>query len=166
MPKKVNYTQLLKNKVRELMRFMRAIYKGINNNIYEQLNEEYEEEMTVLIGMVPSDWCVGLHDSLNLVWDIAKSINVTKLADSVERHGRARFWFSINSFDIFYKNFVLKNEDISAQEAKATKNILDKLLPVFGAIDELVSRPEPYLRRIALLYEQQNDNNNILKGLM
>ena len=166
MSKKLNYTQLLKNKVRELMKFMRAVYKGINNSIYEQLNEEYEEEMVILIGMVPSDWCIGLHDSLDLVWDIVKTVNITKLADAVEKHGRARFWFSINSFNLFYKNCVLKNETVSAQEAKATKNILDKLIPVFNAIDEIVACPEPYLRRIALLYEEQNDNNNILKGFM
>ena len=160
-----SYKQLLKDRISEIFNFLRSTFKGIDKNIYEDLSEEYEEEMLMLAGMIPNDWIGGFYDSLTMVIDLTKCLNVSKLAETVERHAKARLWFSIDSYSIFMNQCVL-GKGWGRQAEIAVGNICNKFRPIFNAVDKLFSNPNGVLKRVAAITGETNENTNILDDLM
>ena len=159
------YKQLLKEKIASIFSFLRSTFKDIDKDIYNQLNEEYEEEMLILAGMIPNDWIGGFYDSLAMVLDLACCVDVAKLADAVEKHNKARLWFSIDSYTIFMNQCVL-GKGWGRQAEIATGNICKKFKPIFNAVDKLFSNPSGVLKRIATIASETEENSNILGNLM
>ncbi len=159
------YKTKLKNKISIIFSFLREIFKGIDNRIYEQLNEEYEEEMLILAGMIPNDWIAGFYESLEMFFDLTACVNVRKLANAVIKHNKARIWFNINSHDIFMNNCVY-GKGWSPDAVKAVENICIKFKPIFNAIDKLFSNPNNVLSRVADITENSNENEDILNCFM
>ena len=159
------YKKLLKEKIANIIGFLRSTYKDIDKNIYNQLGEEYEEEMLILAGMIPNDWIGGFYDSLEMVLDLVKCLDVSKLAETVERHSKARLWFTIDSHEIFMNQCVL-NKGWGRQAEVAVANICKKFDPIFKAVDKLMANPGPVLKRIAILAAESHENNDILNNLM
>ena len=163
---KIDYHKELKNKASVLLDTLRTIFRGIDNKVYNSLDDVFKEEVLMLIGMIPENWCSGLYDSVTLAWDIILSVDFTKLAKAVTNHNKARLWFSIDSYDVFYYNCVVKNEDISDNAKKATKNILDRIRPIFDAINILIKKPDLILAKTSLIYgDFNNKHNNILENI-
>lgn len=159
------FKTMLKDKISMIFSFLRNTFKDIDKEIYNQLNEEYEEELLILAGMIPKDWISGFYDSLELVLDLASCLDVKKMADVVETHGKARLWFSIDSYDVFMNNCVI-DKGWGKQAEKAVENICNKFRPLFNAIDKLFANPNKVLKRIASLVSKTNENNDILNGLV
>ena len=159
------YKQLLKDKIASIFTFLRSTFKDIDKDIYNQLNEEYEEEMLMLAGLIPNDWIGGFYDSLTMALDLAGCVNVPKLAETVEKHSKARLWFSIDSYSIFMNQCVL-NKGWGRQAEIATGNICKKFMPIFNAIDKLFANPNAVLKRIATIASGTEENSNILGNLV
>ena len=144
---------------------MREVYTGIDNSIVKALNEEYEEELLILAGLIPNDWIEGFYDSVELVFDLAACVNVERLAKVVNKHGRARLWFSVSTYNAFINNFVI-DKGYSKQGEKAVINICDKFQPLFKAVDKLISNPKNILDKIALISSESSENQDVLLNLI
>lgn len=155
----------LKNKISIIFTFLRNTFKDIDKDIYNQLNEEYEEELLILAGMIPSDWISGFYDTLEMVIDIASCIDVKKMADVIENHEKARLWFPIDSYELFMNNCVI-DKGWGKQAEKAVENICNKFRPIFNAIDKLFANPNKVLRRISNFVSKTDENNDILNNLI
>ena len=164
-PKTKDYKSLIQKKISTLFDFLRNVYKGIDASIVESLNEEYEEELLTLAGFIPNDWIEGFYDSVDLVFDLVFCIKVDELAKVVEKHNRARLWFSVDTYSAFINNFVI-DKGYTRQEERAVINICNKFKPIFKAVDRLISNPKGVLNKIALISNGSNDNKNLLSNFV
>lgn len=161
-----NYKQLMTTKIKNVFNFLREVYKGIDNNIYESLNEEYEEELIALACLIPNDWMAGFYDSVDLVYDLFFCIDVSVLSDVVAKHSKARIWFNVDSYRVFLNNFII-NKGYGSQVEKALTNVCNKLKPVFSAVDKLIANPNGVLQKIAMIASNNNnENNNVLNSFI
>lgn len=160
-----DYKALIQNKISVLFDFLRNVYKGIDASIVDSLNEEYEEELLTLAGFIPNDWIEGFYDSVDLVFDLVNCIKVDELARVVNKHNRARLWFSVNTYTAFINNFVI-DKGYTRQEEKAVINICNKFKPIFKAVDKLLANPNGVLDKIALISMGSNENNNLLSSFV
>lgn len=160
-----SYKTLLKSKISSIISFLRNTFKDIDKNIYNQLNEEYEEELLIMAGMIPSDWIAGFYDTIDMVIDIVTCIDVNKLSNVVNKHSKARLWFTIDSQSIFMNQCVI-GKGWGRQAEIAVGNICKKFAPIFEAVDKLMANPGNVLKKIAIVASETNENENILDGLM
>ena len=161
----MEYKSLLKERISSIVSFLRNTFKDIDKNIYNQLSEEYEEELLVLAGMIPKDWIGGFYDSLEMALDLFTCLDVDKLARVVEKHSKARLWFAIDSYSIFMNQCVI-GKGFGRQAEMAVANICNKFRPIFNAVDKLFAHPNNVLKRIAVVAAESHENDNILDGLM
>lgn len=159
------YKSLLKEKIKLVITFLRNTFKDIDKSICNQLNEEYEEELLIMAGMIPNDWIDGFYDSFAMVLDLFTCIDVKKLTNVVEKHSKARLWFSIDSRSIFMNQCVI-GKGWGRQAEIAVENICKKFKPIFDAVDKLFANPNNVLKRISSIVSESNENDNILNGLM
>ena len=159
------YKQRLQEKITTLFMFLRYTFKDIDNTICQELNEEYEEELLILAGMIPNDWIAGFYDSVEMAFDIAKCLNVQLLADTIDKHSKARLWFSLDTYSLFMDKCV-RGQGWGTQVEKAVDNICIKFKPIFRALDKLFANPAVVLKRIAKFADATNENNNILNDFM
>lgn len=159
-----NYKQLIKNKISSLVTFLRNVYDGIDNDIRDSLNTDYENDLLVLASMIPNDWIDGFYDSIDLVWDLVKCIKIDELTNTIKKHRRARFWFEVDTFNGFTQNFVI-DKGYGIVTEKAIMNICRQFKPIFAAIDKLFSNPNDVLSRISLISQSTDENNNILNSI-
>jgi len=162
---KIDYKKEIKKKISILFDFLRNVYKGVDNEVYEDLNEEFEEELLILASLIPKDWISGFYDSVDLVFDLVKCIEPRKLADTISKHSKARLWFSIDSYNLFLCNFIY-DKGYTKQTEKAIANICDKFKPIFKAVDKLVQNPNGVLNKIALITAETSKHNDILNSFI
>ena len=162
---KTNYNNLLSEKVSEIILTMRQIFKGINNNIYNELTEEYEEEMLGLCRLVPKNWSRGVYYSFCVFMEVIDAIDWEKIATTIEKYPVARIWFDVDTFKLF-KDKIIGRSEYPDDIKKRVMAITERFFPVFQGVNELIKNPTPYMNRFVLLRKLEHENENILKQLI
>ena len=160
----VNYNELLAKKVREIVFNMRQIFKGIDNHIYNQLTDEYEEELVGLCRLIPTDWSRGVYSSFGVAWDVIDAIDWKKIASAIDKYPQARLWFDIDVRKVF-DNFVLERTHYSPSVKSSVMKICDKFSPIFEGINVMIKNPAPLLSRISVIQQVSLEYGDVLAGL-
>lgn len=163
MPKP-NYKLMLDNKIKEIIMIMRLMFKNIDNNIYNQLTEEYEEELLGLCHLIPSNWSEGVYSSFSVFMDVIDAIDWTKIATTINNYPKARIWFDIDVEQTF-RNFLIERTHYSNSVKKSVLKICEKFKPIFDGINIMIKNPTPLLQRITLLRQTTQENADILNSL-
>ena len=164
MSKAVDYNKLLENKIREIIMVMRQIFKNIENDIYNQLTEEYEEELIGLCRMIPKDWSHGVYSSFAVFMDVVDAIDWSKIAKTINNHPNCRLWFDIDVEQMF-NNFLVERTHYSNSVKASVLKICKKFKPIFEGINILIKNPSPLLTRISTIRMLTQENSDILKEL-
>ena len=164
MPK-TNYATLLESKISEIIMVMRQMFKNINNNIYNQLTEEYEEELLGLCRLIPSDWSEGVYASFSVFMDVIDAVDWSKIANTIDKYPKARIWFDIDVEKVF-NNFLIERTQYSNGVKQSVLKICEKFKPIFEGVNEMIKNPTPLLHRITLLQQTSQEHADILNAFM
>lgn len=162
---KTNYTILLEDKIKEIVMIMRQMFKNIDNNIYNQLTEEYEEELLGLCRLIPSDWSKGVYASFSVAMDVIDSVDWSKIATTIDKHPEARIWFDIDVEQTF-RNFLIERTHYSNKIKASVLKICQKFKPIFDGLNIMIKNPTPLLHRITILRETTQEHADILNKIM
>ena len=164
MPK-TNYTKLLEEKVKEIILTMRQMFKNIDNHIYNQLTEEYEEELLGLCRLIPSDWSEGVYASFSVFMDVIDAMDWSKIATTINKYPKARIWFDVDVEQVF-KNFLVERTQYSNSVKASVLKICEKFKPIFEGVNAMIKNPTPLLHRITLLRQTTQEHADILNTFM
>lgn len=161
--KKTTSHNLLKNKVSSVFSMLRYVFKD-NKQLLRSIDEALECALLDSISLIPLTWVDGCLETFDMVLDFTKCIDYNKLYDAIEKHGRARVWFEVNSYDFFIDNCI-RTQDFSENAKKTIINLTQDFKPLFNCIDYMFEKPSLIMGNVAEYNNPGTENNNILNDI-
>ncbi len=155
----MDYRKKLVERIKEVLEFLRAAFAD-NKVMLKDINETFEDTLVFQLNLIPKTWIAGFYESVEMVIDIAKSVNPQLLHSAVTKHQQSRLWFEIDSYNVFMTHCV-KNQGVDKNIVAAIDNIASQLKPICVLVDYLFKHPDIILENICEYVHIEDCNNDI-----
>ena len=143
------------NEIHSIFNIIRQLVHE-NRRLYDSIDESYEEILIEDLKLIPEQCDDDILKIIHSIKLIITNINFTAISQGIDDLTGGILHFNVNTYNVFKDG--LNKIDLSKKDKARINNIVSKFKPLFSAIDEMLSEPLIYIRKIAQLTSTQYDN--------